>query len=202
MKPKYCLVVGYRNLLYEVNILINEEFKRIIDEDISKCEKEVKSGDKRSRGKLHGILVSKFSTIIDGFDCGLRNLFYDDSGEYCKENLERMKEKLLLFKAMDYKNDYIKDEKMGITLNNMNQFSAIINISFEDTKRKIENMTSLTDSEIDEIHNKIDELEKIIISSERKTKKWDQAKDIIKWVADKGIDVGLTLLPLILKLGE
>lgn len=129
-------------------------------------------------------------------------MFYDDSGEYCKENLERMKEKLLLFKAMDYKNDYIKDEKMGITLNNMNQFSAIINISFEDTKRKIENMTSLTDSEIDEIHNKIDELEKIIISSERKTKKWDQAKDIIKWVADKGIDVGLTLLPLILKLGE
>ena len=91
---------------------------------------------------------------------------------------------------------------MGITLNNMNQFSAIINISFEDTKRKIENMTSLTDSEIDEIHNKIDELEKIIISSERKTKKWDQAKDIIKWVADKGIDVGSTLLPLILKLGE
>lgn len=181
---------------------MNEDFKKIIDEDISKCEKEVKSGDKTSRGKLYGVLLSKYCTIIDGFDGGLKNLFYDNSGEYCKENLERIREKLLLFKAMDYKNGYIKDEIMGITVNNTNQFSTTINISFEDTKKQIENMTSLTDSEIDEIHKKIDELEKIVNSSERKTKKWDQAKDIIKWVADKGIDVGLTLLPLILKLGE
>ena len=52
------------------------------------------------------------------------------------------------------------------------------------------------------LQQKIDELEKIFNSSDRKTKKWEKAKEIIKWVADKGIDVGLTLLPLILKLGE
>ena len=63
-------------------------------------------------------------------------------------------------------------------------------------------MGSLTDSEIDEILSKIDELENIVNSSDRKTKKWDKAKGIIKWVADKGVDVGISLLPLILKIGE
>ena len=74
--------------------------------------------------------------------------------------------------------------------------------SFSEVKNKVENMTSLTDSEIEEILSKITELKDIVNSSERKSKKWSKATDIIKWVADKGIDVGLTLLPLILKLGE
>ena len=74
--------------------------------------------------------------------------------------------------------------------------------SFSEVKNKVENMTSLPDSEIEEILSKITELEDIVNSSERKSKKWSKATDIIKWVADKGIDVGLTLLPLILKLGD
>lgn len=182
--------------------IMNEDFKKIIDDDISKCEEEVKSGNKESRGKLHGILVSKYGKIIDGFEDGLHNLFYDSDGKYRKDNLERIKEKLTLFKAMDYKNCYSKEENTEITVNNTNQLSTTFNILFDEAKKQVENMTSLRDEEIEEIHNRIDELEAIINSSDRKTKKWDKAKEIIKWVADKGIDVGLTLLPLILKLGE
>ena len=63
-------------------------------------------------------------------------------------------------------------------------------------------MSSLQDAEIEEILGKITELESIIASKDRKTKKWEQAKGIIKWVADKGIDVGIALLPLILKIGQ
>lgn len=37
-------------------------------------------------------------------------------------------------------------------------------------------------------------------SKESKSKKWSNAKDIIKWVADKGVDVGIALLPLVLKI--
>ena len=47
---------------------------------------------------------------------------------------------------------------------------------------------------------KISELERIINSSDRKTKKWENAKGIIKWIADKGVDVGIALLPLLLQL--
>ena len=61
-------------------------------------------------------------------------------------------------------------------------------------------MSALPDTEIEEILNKIDELEKIVKSSERKSKKWENAKSIIKWIADKGVDVGIALLPLLLQI--
>ena len=63
-------------------------------------------------------------------------------------------------------------------------------------------MTSLPDEEIEEILSKINELENIVNSTDRKTKKWENAKDIIKWVADKGVDVGTALLPIVLQIGQ
>ena len=61
-------------------------------------------------------------------------------------------------------------------------------------------MTSLTESELRDILQKVDELEMIVQSQDRKTKKWEDAKEIIKWVAEKGVDVGIALLPLLLKI--
>lgn len=180
---------------------MTDEFKRIIDEDIEACEIELKSGSKQSRNVLHTRLISKYGNIIDGFKDNLKSLFYDDSGSYVQQNIETIRQKLVLFKAMEYQNVYAESDSV-ITVNNTNQMTANINITFSEAKQQIENMTSLRDEEIEEIHNKIDELEAIANSSERKTKKWDKAKEVVKWVADKGIDVGLTLLPLILKLGE
>ena len=44
---------------------MTENFKKIIDEDIAKCEEEITRGNKESRGTLHGVLISKrISTII------------------------------------------------------------------------------------------------------------------------------------------
>jgi len=47
---------------------------------------------------------------------------------------------------------------------------------------------------------KINELEKIVKSPDRKSKKWENAKGIVKWIADKGVDVGIALLPLLLQI--
>ena len=61
-------------------------------------------------------------------------------------------------------------------------------------------MTTLPDSELRDILKKVEELEVIVQSQDRRTKKWENAKEIIKWVADKGVDVGIALLPLLLKI--
>ena len=82
---------------------MTEEFKKIIDEDITKCDEQLQSGNMESQSKLHGMLISKYGNIIDGFRDGLHNLFYDNDGKYQKDNIERMKGKLLLFKAMSTK---------------------------------------------------------------------------------------------------
>ena len=53
--------------------------------------------------------------------------------------------------------------------------------------------------EIEEIQKRINELEEIVSSKDSKSKKWSKVKEIIKWIADKGVDVGIALLPLVLK---
>lgn len=181
---------------------ITEEFKAIIDEDIEKCNSELSRGNTESRYTLHNTLVSKYGKIIDGFKDELRSLFYDNDGIKCAENLDTMKQKLVLFKAMGYKNLFAEAADREITINNANHMDVSVNVSFSEVRAKVENMTSLNEDEIQETLKKVDELEKIVNSGDRKTKKWEKSKEIIKWIAEKGIDVGLTLLPLLLKFGE
>lgn len=180
---------------------MTEEFKKIIDEDIAACETELKSGNLKNKFALHARLISKYGTIIDGFKDDLRSLFYDDDGIYATENIETMRQKLLLFKAMEYKNVYAESDN-SITVNNSNQVINTVNLTFADAKEKIENMSALSETDISEILEKIKNIEEIVTSKEKKTKKWEKAKPIITWVADKGVDVALTLIPLLLKIGE
>ena len=62
------------------------------------------------------------------------------------------------------------------------------------------NETKKYECEIEEIQNKINAIEEIVNSKDSKSKKWSKAKEIVKWIADKGVDVGITLLPLLLKM--
>ena len=67
-----------------------------------------------------------------------------------------------------------------VQINNTNENKIDIKISFNDVRKEIENMSALPDNEIEEILGKIDEIEKIVKSSERKSKKWENAKRLIK----------------------
>ena len=79
----------------------------------------------------------------------------------------------------------------------VNQNNVNISVSFEQVRQQIEDMTSLTDRETEEILAKITELEEIINSKDKKKSKWDKLKPIIAWLFDKGFDVFMTILPLI-----
>lgn len=87
------------------------------------------------------------------------------------------------------------------TNTNTNENNNSVSVTFESVRDKVNNMTSLPDEDIEEIQNRIDEIEEIVNSKETKSKKWSKAKEIIKWIADKGVDVGIALLPLLLKIG-
>lgn len=86
------------------------------------------------------------------------------------------------------------------TNNNTNENNNYVSVTFESVRDKVNNMTSLPDEDIEEIQKRIGEIEEIVNSKETKSKKWSKAKEIIKWIADKGVDVGIALLPLILKI--
>ena len=104
----------------------------------------------------------------------------------------------------DYRFDDTKSSGINVIahINNTNTNSNEnrISISFSDAREKAEQMDALSESAIQELISKINEIEAIVNSSDRKSKKWEKASEIIKWVLDKGFDVAMVILPLILKL--
>lgn len=177
------------------------DLKEIVDKDIDVCKQSIESGSIEGNYTEFKRIRAKYEGIVDNFRTGIISSWGEDGGSAVRQNLKIFQEKLELFRAMGYKNMSDKTEP-GITINNNNANSNVvdINISFDQARKDIENMTALPDSEVDEILAKMDELEKIIQSNQRKTKKWENAKEIVKWIADKGVDVALTFIPLLLQI--
>lgn len=181
------------------------ELKKIVETDILECKKYIDGNSAAEADEFMDRLTAKYYGIIDNFGVGLCANFDEDyelNMQSIRHNLTLLKEKMEMFVAMGCKNIFGKDNKPNVQINNHNSNSNVIdiNVSFEQVRESIENMTALTNSEVEEILSKIDEIEKIVQSEDRKTKKWENAKGIIKWIADKGVDVGITLLPLLLEI--
>ena len=75
-----------------------------------------------------------------------------------------------------------------------------VNITFEQARAKIEEMTSLTDEQTKEALAKLAEIEAAVNGGGSKKSKWEMIKPILTWLADKSLDVAMTILPLLLKI--
>lgn len=182
---------------------ISKELIKIIDEDITLCEQVIQRSNKAELYEIHTRIISKYSNIINGFSENLQSTFYDETGTAEKRNIETMRQKLVLFKAMGYSNIFEKENQAPqVNVSNINHNAIVNNMSFEQVRDNVENMTALKEEEIKDILKKIGEIENIVKSTERKTKKWEKVKPIIIWIADKSIDIGMIMLQLLLKIGQ
>lgn len=190
---------------------MTEKFKNMVKEDIEKCidMSDIQMGSDLYYGeetilRFYFYLISCYKRYISDIEDDLVKPVgtFDSEFDNCIENMKIIRRKLELFLEEDNDKQAGADTSITVSTNVVNQNSndVNINISFEQAKKTIENMTALPDVEVEEILSKVDELEKIVQSQERKTKKWENAKGIIKWIADKGVDVGITLLPLLMQI--
>ncbi len=181
--------------------IITDEVKKIMDEDISRIASMINIGPNDAYDptffELYVRIKSKYNSFIQGFGDGM--ISNKDARAY-KRNLITLKEKLELFKAMGYKNYEWTDNSSNFQIVNNNSNNLSMSVSFEQAKNSIENMTALSSIEKEEIISKIEQIEKIVLSNENKSKKWEKLNEIIKWIADKGVEVGIGLLPLLLKI--
>ncbi len=136
--------------------------------------------------KLKAKLKYKRATIID-------------ENKATEEHEQREIEKLRLQVELAKESSAVHNHNIN-NVENKNIINNTMNISFEDARKTINDMSSLPENEIEEIQNKINAIEEIVNSKDSKSKKWSKAKEIVKWIADKGVDVGITLLPLLLKM--
>ena len=127
--------------------------------------------------------------------------FYDEvSGEALIHSLHQVYNKLKLFRATGYSSAPVRKTSASSGLNIYTHNYVTVNVNFAQIRQEVKNMPSVLPEEQEEILDKIDKLEKIVHSKDSKEKKWDQTKAIIKWMADKGVDVGIAILPLLLQI--
>lgn len=189
------------------------DFKVMYEEDLESLKNAISDSANKetpefAKLQLYKDVTAKYHPYIPKLSDGLyfyisSQAFYDDvSGDSLFHNLRQVYNKMLSFKALGFPSlqETIPQGAPMVQITNTNENKIDINISFNDVRRKIENMSALPDAEIEEILHKIDELEKIVKSSDRKSKKWENEKGVIKWIADKGVDVGIALLPLLLQI--
>lgn len=192
------------------NIDMSTAFTRMVDEDIQKCTDFFNGDRDEATGKeLHLELITKYPCYISHFGDSLYNYnadfgFTDEyfGNDAMIHNLTVIKNRLIAFKNFGYKNS--KSTVNGNGINIENNLTATqtqsVTISFETVKKQIEDMTGLSESETNEALKKIDEIKAIVELQEPKKTKWQKIKPILVWLADKSVDVGLALLPLLLKI--
>lgn len=171
-------------------------------ERISESLNKLKEDELRD---LHREMDAKYQTAIENWGVSLYSYspgmgtVSDMSMDALSHNLKVMQQKILAYSlGMNTKRDpeVSNNTEVNLSVNN----TVNVEVTFTEVKRQIENMDSLSREETDAILSRIEELEKINSEKISKKDKWAKIKPILTFAADKGVDVGIALLSLIVQM--
>ena len=192
----------------QIEVSNQHKQEKEIRSDILKIDAIAMVDDKAKVLELHRYLDEKYQYCIAdwgksmwGFTAGIGFAYDILDVDSLKENLSMMKPKLEAFmhgwntakQPARYTPPTTPD--VNVTVNN----NVTVNITFEQVRAKIEDMTSLTDEQTKEALDKVSEIESVVKGDGSKKSKWEKIKPILTWLADKSFDVAMTILPLLLQ---
>ncbi|MDD2505318.1 MAG: hypothetical protein PHF21_03490 [Bacilli bacterium] len=187
---------------------MTEEYIKIVNKDIEYCKKLISSGNATERDFYD--IVAKYEMEYPNIRRGFTyDPYLSDSSEQNEVSNVKVllgKLELILAKGKNVEEPINQESNINsyphININNINNNTNTINIEleFESIIESINKDTHIGRNEKDEIINKVKELEKIAKQKEDKCKKWEKIKPIAIWLFDKGVDVAIQLLPLILQI--
>lgn len=201
--------LDYGNLaaIKSINQKDEERRKKIIDNDIESIDQAIISGDAEQMKLVHISIEGKYAAYIHNF--GMSMYGYNEQFGFNYELIdeESLKHNLTLMKARieGYSRDFPVMSIQSAPQNNISVSVPVtneinINITFEQAKQQIEDMPGLTDADTEEIKTKIDDLENISKEAIPKKKKWEKVKPILAFALDKGADVAIAIMSLILQM--
>ena len=95
----------------------------------------------------------------------------------------------------------LNGKEIIITNNNTNNNTNIntnnLEVIFKQAKENIKKDESLSEEEIKEILEKIDEIEEVSKLDETRNKKWFKLRNLMNWLGTKGVNIAINILPLI-----
>ncbi len=181
------------------------EFLQIIENDIDRISLLIDSpASEETFISLHMELDGKYQACIKNWDNSMYGwvknfgFSYDIMGVVSLlHNLKMMQAKLTTYKfQVNAVTNRIPENTVNVNVDNKIE----VNISFESVRSHLEADTSLSDEQTIEAKQKIDEIEAVVKSNDSKKNKWKKLKPVLLWLADKSVDVGTALLPLLLKI--
>ena len=183
---------------------VPKEFMDMVCADIQRItgSLNLSTGDKL---KLHRELDGRYQACIKDWYVGLWGSnptgtsvwygFLENSPTSIGENLDMMKAKLEAYKfQMNAVHTGTPTQQINVTTN------VNVSITFEEVRSKIEDMTALSREQTDEILEKINELEEISKEKSSCKTKWEKVKPIIAFALDKGADVAIAILSLVMQM--
>lgn len=187
------------------------EFKQMFEQDLKNL-RSAKSDINNSetpeiaKQQLYKEITAKYHSIIPNLGSGLYQYyseqeFYDEvSDDSLKHNLEQIYHKLTSFKAIGFpgviKEASTPSHQVLINNNNNASASATVTISISNTIELINQLPPdvLSDQEKEELEEKLSAIE-VAKTSGNKEKLIGKVNNVLKYIADKGIEVGIAALP-------
>ncbi|EDT22161.1 hypothetical protein AC1_1088, partial [Clostridium perfringens B str. ATCC 3626] len=193
------------------------EFKKIIKDYIHQCDIALEINNENLIDSLVDKIIAIFEVDIPdikkGQECNIIDLNGDGYSYIAdkRKNLILLKNKLEAYSAKlndGIINNRTMENKEGVNLvvnntnnninnNTNNNTNNNLEILFKKAKEEVENNESLSEEEINEVLEKIKEIEKISESDEAKNKKWFKLRPTMEWLGTKGVSVATAVLGLI-----
>ena len=184
------------------------QIKREVKEDIIKIEEALSKSDEKILHDVHMMIDGKYQTKIERW--GLSQYGWRDSYGFhyetldfdsLKHNLQNMKSKLEGYiQDIDLKPLTINKPTKSINVYNKNEnniSNIVSNVNFNTVEEKINECESLTEEETKEALKYLKELKEIYESKGNRKSKWEKAKKILIWLADKSVDIAIAFFPII-----
>ena len=132
--------------------------------------------------------------------------YFNDGMDEILEDLKRLIDEIDDLNGIEKVENNSKKPYMNIqidassknTISNNNVNSILIK-SYDEVRDEIENNTYLDDKSIKELLEKLNEIKELENSGDSKAKKWIVGKKILAFVLDKGADIAIMYIPLILQ---
>ncbi|WP_283697145.1 hypothetical protein [Clostridium perfringens] len=193
------------------------EFKKIIKDYIHQCDIALEINNENLIDSLVDKIIAIFEVDIPdikkGQECNIIDLNGDGYSYIAdkRKNLILLKNKLEAYSAKlndGIINNRTMENKEGVNLvvnntnnninnNTNNNTNNNLEILFKKAKEEVENNESLSEEEINEVLEKIKEIEKISESDEAKNKKLFKLRPTMEWLGTKGVSVATAVLGLI-----
>ena len=183
-----------------------KEFLEMIEADIKRIDESITSGTNVQHWELFQEIDGKYQSCIADFYKGMWQsshssevLYFNklkDNPNEILENLKMAKAKLEVFRygANATSSQMPPSTNVSVTTN------VNVSVTFEQVRSQIEDMPALSREQTDEIITKINELEEISKEKTSRKTKWEKVKPIIAFALDKGADVAIAILSLVMQM--